>query len=100
MFKFEYGKSYFWLFGVFFAVFFVWFCMPNPFDGIKRFGALILPVFGAVLLINVLRSGVALDSWWRATYVKGGWQYRACLVAHAILFFWFSVFAYIVIVVL
>jgi hypothetical protein len=53
-----------------------------------------MPAFIAILLLCELRSGVALDSWWRASYRKGDWQYRASLAWHTAGFGLFLAFWY------
>ena len=45
-------------------------------------GVVTMPVFLAFVLASELRSKVALDSWWRASYAKGCWQYGAIVTWH------------------
>jgi hypothetical protein len=54
-----------------------------------EWAVLTLPAFAIFLLGCELRSGIVLDSWWRASYAKGTWQYRAGIAGHviAVLFF-------------
>lgn len=72
------GKSYLWIFPIF-AVVFSSGCAVCAAFGNPGFGFVILPAFGAFLLFCQCRSGIALDSWWRATYPKGSWQYQAVI---------------------
>ena len=83
MLKLVHGRSYIWLFPVYLVLFFgcVALCVAN---GHENWGMLFLPVFAAFLLLCELWSGVALDSWWRATHLKGSWQYRAVLAWHTL----------------
>lgn len=83
MFRIEYGRSYIWLFAIFLIAFILGMLLCSAF-GCDKFGIVTIPAFLAILLSSELRSGVALDSWWRATYLKGSWQYRALTAWHAV----------------
>jgi hypothetical protein len=65
-----------------------WF-FGNPVWGILS-GFVTMPLFLAIMVGLQVRSGVALDSWWRPTYLRGSWQYRASLIWHttAIILIW------------
>ncbi len=52
--------------------------------GTPQFAIVLLPAVMLIVLSSELRSGVALDSWWRASYRKGDWQYGALIVWHTI----------------
>jgi hypothetical protein len=78
MFKLEPGKSYLWIFPIYGAVFLGGILLCGAF-GRFQCGIITMPVFLAILLSSELRSEVALDSRWRATYLKGTWQYRALI---------------------
>jgi hypothetical protein len=82
MLKFEYNRSYLWLFRLYLILFFGGFALCAV-VGHERWGVVALPAFVASLLLGELRSGVALDAWWRATYLKGSWQYPALIAWHA-----------------
>jgi hypothetical protein len=56
-----------------------------------------VPATILLMLLSELWSGIALDSWWRASYPKGNWQYLAVLASQAVVFFIFSLIAYIMI---
>ena len=82
MLRLHYGRSYLWLFLIFMTVFFGGFALCDAF-GRMNWGFITMPAFLAFLLLCELWSGVALDSWWRASYLKGGWQYRTMLAWQA-----------------
>ena len=97
MLRFKQGESYLWLLGVYFVIFLgLMFGLGNA-NGTARWGVLLLPAFSLLLLTTTLRSGVALDKSWRATYLKDNWHYRVSIAAHFVLLVWFSVFSYVVI---
>jgi hypothetical protein len=52
--------------------------------GNPGWGILTLPGFIMSVLAVEIRSGVALDSWWRATYPRGTSRYRALLLWQAV----------------
>jgi hypothetical protein len=93
MVKLVHGRSYLWLFPIFLILFFGGFGL-GAMAGDMRWGALMMPAFVAFLLSCELRSGVAFDSWWRASYLKGSRQYQAMVIWHAIGIVLFCVFAY------
>jgi hypothetical protein len=78
------GTSYLWLFLLFVVIFLAGFMVSIVFFGVPKFGLTVLPVFGALLLLCQIHSGVALDSWWRAKYERGCWQYRALLALNVL----------------
>ena len=45
-------------------------------------GIITMLAFIVMVLSCELRSGVALDSWWKASYRTGDWQYRAIVAWH------------------
>jgi hypothetical protein len=65
--------------------------------GHEKWGLLNLPAFLAFLLLCELRSGVALDSWWKASHLKGTWQYRGLIAWHSLATALFLVIAYVII---
>jgi hypothetical protein len=83
MFRLEYGKSYIWAFPIYALLFVGGFALCNALGDVK-WAILAMPAFVAPVLLCELRSGVALDSWWRASYRKGDWQYAAILAWHTI----------------
>jgi hypothetical protein len=93
MLKLEPGKSYVWLYLN---------CLPVLVAGFVfafwlgdfRWGILALPVYVAYIVACEVRSGVALDSWGKADYVRGGWQYRALVAWHSCALVGFVVASY------
>jgi hypothetical protein len=83
MFRLEHGRSYLWWFPIFCTAFFGGFVACEYLGG-RDWAILTLPAFMVFLLSCELRSGVVLDSWWRASYAKGAWQYRAIIAWHVI----------------
>lgn len=81
MFRLENGRSYARWYDVFATVFFGGFVVSLFIGGRPWWVFLTFPVTGVLLLISQLRSGVALDGAWRASYVKGTWQIRGMIVA-------------------
>jgi hypothetical protein len=75
MIYFKQGRSYLWLLPIFAVLFFG----PALLLDNGVWGALTLPLFGAFLLVSEWRSGIALDSFMRATHLKDSWQYRALI---------------------
>jgi hypothetical protein len=47
--------------------------------GVGWWGILMLPAEVALLVICQVRSGVALDSNWDASYARGTWQFRGLI---------------------
>jgi hypothetical protein len=94
MLRLEHGRSYLWLFPIYLVLFFGGFALCEA-VGHVSWGILTLPAFVAFLLLCELRSGVALDSWWRASHPKGSWQYRAMLAWHTTGVAMFSLLAYL-----
>jgi hypothetical protein len=94
MIRFEHGKSYIWLFPIFAALFFGGFALGNAAFNNPNWFIITMPLFVAFLLLGELRSGVALDSWWRATYPKGSWQYQALIAWHITAGIAMAIFSY------
>jgi len=94
VFRLELGRSYIWWFPIFGTAFFV-----GEFLGGRNWGVLTLPAFMAFVLSCELRSGVVLDSWWRASYEKATWQYRPLIAWHVIGLFLFVGLSYLFIAV-
>ncbi len=90
----QHGKSYLWLFGVFAVCLIGGMALSTAAAGNPRWAILAMPVLIVFILVSELRSEVALDSWWRATHPKGGWQYNAILGWHVATILFFSWFAY------
>ena len=93
MFKLKQCRSYLWLFPVFCALFFGGFAVCGLLGNYK-WGIVILPTFLAGLLSSEVSSGIALDSWWRASHPRGSWQYLALVAWHTLGFVLFVFFAY------
>lgn len=87
MFKFQPGESYLWLFAVFALIF------VAAIVGVGVLAAVVLPTLMAVMLTCELRSGVALDSWWRASHPRGTWRYNVSITMHAVWAVAFTAFA-------
>jgi hypothetical protein len=86
---FHQGRSYVW-------IFFVWaefFVGAGVLGGNLRIAIASMPLVIGLMLAGEIVSGVALDSWWRATYSKGCWQYTALVAWHTLAFVLFLVFA-------
>jgi len=84
MVHFEQDKSYLWLLLVYCAVFPTAFLVSKMLVGVHDWGFVVLPLFVFYLMACQIRSGVALDGWWRATYPRGTSGYRALLVWESI----------------
>jgi hypothetical protein len=85
MLKLIHGKSYVWILVVL-LLSYAWIY----FSGYIRVAALMLPLTLVVMISSEIRSHVALDSWWRATYVRSQWQYTAIVAWHVVLCLLFS----------
>lgn len=96
MLRFESGKSYVWLFGVFLVLFFGGIAVCEA-VGHFQWGVITLPAFGAFLLVWELRSGVALDSMWRASRPRGSEDYWVILVLQAMWVVFASALSYVAI---
>jgi hypothetical protein len=94
MFKFELGKSYLGLFAIYIGLFLGAFPLSALVTGRPNWGILIMPIFIAGMLVCELRSGVALDSWWRASHPRGTGTYQALVAWHSFAVVLFSVFSY------
>lgn len=79
---FHQGKSYIWLFGAFSAIWLAGFAICQFALSNLLWGVLTIPTFILFILVSEIRSGIALDSWWRATHPKGTYVYTAMLVWH------------------
>jgi hypothetical protein len=74
------GKSYIWIFFIFGAAFIILvFGQALLGRGHPEFAIALLPIVTGFVLISEIRSGIALDSWWRAKYTRETWQYKALL---------------------
>jgi hypothetical protein len=76
MLRLEYRRSYVWLFPIILVAFVLVLAVCESL-GVREWAVLTLPTVLVLLLSCELRSGVALDSWWRASYLRGSWQYQA-----------------------
>jgi hypothetical protein len=95
MIRFERGKSYLYLFPVVMLLVLSSFAAAAGL-GYPDWGFLVMPAFIAYLLASEIESGVALDSFWRAKYARGGDEYRLIILWHCValvLFLAMSVFA-------
>jgi hypothetical protein len=74
------NKSYTWIFVVVFAVFVV-LGMILPVVGIytQAYAMLTIAIALGCIIALEIKSGIALDFWWRAEYGKRTWQYNAML---------------------
>ena len=87
-----------WVFALYFAALALCgFILPacGIYSGIK-YASLILPITMGPLLALQIRSGLALDSHWRAEYEKGTSQYTALIAWYSIAFVGSIVLCYIV----
>lgn len=96
MLRLEHGRSYLWLFAVYLALFLGGLALCEAL-GHFAWGVVTMPAFLTFVLLCEFRSGVALDSWWRAVHLKGSWQYRALLAWHALGAVLFSLLSYLMI---
>jgi hypothetical protein len=94
----KYGRSYAWLFAIFVVVFLGGNALCSA-NGYRLWGVLTMPATITIVLLSELWSGVALNSMWRASYLKetDKWQYLAVLAWHTVGVVLFSLVAYIVI---
>ena len=81
------GNGYIWIFCIF-AVVFIFIGVigaalkfTNP-----KYAIVLFPILFGFILISEIRSGVALDSWWRAKFGKGTWQYAGLIALHSFAF--------------
>ncbi|MEM8946914.1 MAG: hypothetical protein AAGD11_17195 [Planctomycetota bacterium] len=74
----EIGKSYIWIFWIFFGVFVVLTFASSELS--IAIPACLLPFFMGFMLYSQIRSKVALDSWWRATHPAGTRTYTALII--------------------
>ncbi len=96
MHRFEQGKSYFWLFPSYAFVFAMGFVIAFWLGDI-RWGIVATPVALAYVVASEWWSGVAIDSWGNANYLRGSWQYRALVMWHGFAVVAFAVFSYFLI---
>jgi hypothetical protein len=82
-FRLEPGRSYFWWILPYAVVLFGETILCTLLAA-RCWSILALPALMAFMLICELRSGLALDSEWRASYAKGTWQYSAIIGCNAI----------------
>ncbi len=92
--KFKHGRSYIFIFAIFLVLFLGGSAICEA-VGYVNWGIITMPAFLTLLLLCELWSGVALDSWWRASYPKGCWQYQAILAWHAVGVVFISAFSYL-----
>ena len=96
MLRLQQDESYLWLFLVYCALFAL--CAMGSFynasSSVFTLPVLIAPVLIAYVLACEIWSGVALNSMWRAEYLRGSWQYRASLAWHTTGVVMLSVFAF------
>jgi hypothetical protein len=79
MIVFQQGRSYMWLFFAFVAFFLGGNALCYAY-GHQRWGSALLPAIVALVTVGEFFSGVALDSWWRASYPRGTENYWLALV--------------------
>jgi hypothetical protein len=89
----EQGKSYRWLFAIYVVVFTGGVALCEALGNFS-WGILTMPAFLTFVLLSELRSGIALDSWWRASHPKGSRQYQAVIAWHAVLLVLLLAFSY------
>jgi hypothetical protein len=82
MLKLQKGKTYIWLFPIWAIVFLGGFVLSKLFFGRPNGGFFTLPLFGMWLLAAQLKSGVALDSKWRANHARGSSWYQTLIIAN------------------
>jgi hypothetical protein len=92
MLRFVVDRSYIWLFFAFATIFVLGGVACQILDR-PHLDCLSMPVFGAFLLWSELRSGVALDSWWRASHPKGTRYFYPMIVWHFIGFLLLTLFS-------
>jgi hypothetical protein len=90
------GKSYLWLFLLYVTLFFGGVALSSAL-GDAKWSVLTLPLVFGYLLVCQVRSGVALDRVWRASYLKGSWDYKLLIVWNCLGVVLTSVMAYLVI---
>ena len=92
---FELNKSYIWIFAIFCPIFLVSGMIIFPFSGNNSFriGVCELIVMIGFILFSEIRSGIAIDSWWRAVYPKGTWQYQGVIAWQSFGILAFSILA-------
>lgn len=91
--RFELGKSYLSLFWGFLCVFVV--LMFAPFKHSILVVVVSLPLVLSFILYVQVRSKVALDSWWKATYPAGTRTYVALMIWNTIGVVGLSVLAFL-----
>jgi hypothetical protein len=78
--RFEWGKSYLWLFPVFLVLLFLAVGISTAVFDNGSFGILTFPILFGIMLLNEIRSQVALDGLWRAAYRKGDTTYTVMII--------------------
>jgi prepilin signal peptidase PulO-like enzyme (type II secretory pathway) len=95
MIRFEQGKSYLYLFPVVAVLFFVGCAAAQAAFRNMGWGFLVAPAFMGYFLASEVRSGVALDSFWRAAHPHGSTEYRIMIIwQFFILSFWLVLCAF------
>jgi hypothetical protein len=89
--RFEYGKSYLWLFAAYAAI-----ALGSAVTSMLLFRRPLwaFPAMSAMvlfLLVSQLRSGIALDGMWRAIYRKETWMFKGVMAANSALLVFFIV---------
>lgn len=86
------GNGYIWIFCIFAALFiFVGVIGAALKFTDPKYAIMLFPVMFGFILISEIRSGIALDSWWRAKFGKGTWQYAGLITLHSFAFVMFTV---------
>ncbi len=80
----QFGKSYLYLFPVYGVLLLAAGVASVVADGTPAWGALVMPACLAYMVACEVRSGVTLDSWWRAAHPEGTLEYRAKIAWHVI----------------
>jgi hypothetical protein len=81
----ELGKNYTWIFLVFATTFIILgFGSALLRRGYPEYAVALLPITTGFVIVSEIRSGIALDAWWRAKYTKEMWQYKALLAWHGV----------------
>ena len=92
MLRFVVDRSYIWLFFAF-ATVFVLCSVACQILGRPQLGCLSMPAFVAFLLWTELRSGIVLDSWWRASHPQGTRYFYPMIAWHFLGFVLLTLFS-------
>ena len=85
MLKLQPDKSYQWLLWLYLLLFCVLvFGLSTRMNWLFLTMLILAPLLLLYILACELYSGVALNSWWRAEYLRGSWQYRATVIWHVV----------------